>query len=151
MREILFKGKSVDTGEWVEGFYSRVTNNWEQKNVHFITCYKDLSNGETVLTGQHIIDPETIGQYTGLKDKNGVKIFEGDIIEINCYAYEEPEHSFLGIVEVGEFGYGLLDPDGKEGYIFNYLYELRGSYTTTYEVLGYSHDNPEILEVSDNA
>lgn len=78
MREILFKAKRIDNGEWVEGQYCYMLNpkseNGEPKK-HFI-C-----NGTNVFNSE--IDPETICQYTGLTDKNGVKIFEHDKMMID--------------------------------------------------------------------
>lgn len=79
MREILFRGERVDNGEWVEGFYHCVTDNYTQKNRHYITTFKKLDNGEIVLTGQFEVIQETVGQFTELYTFEGKKIFDGDI------------------------------------------------------------------------
>lgn len=77
MREILFKGKRIDNGEWVEGFYFEEIGS-------FI-----IEKPSCVSTHTFLVDPATVGQYTGLTDKNGVKIFEGDIARFECYAIND--------------------------------------------------------------
>lgn len=144
MREILFRGKRKDTSEWVEGFLL------SQKEKYYI-CSKPRMclEGTSAVRGDFYgfeewfkVIPETVGQYTGLKDKNGVKMFEGDIIHVTV----EPPVSGKQVADKYiEYNNGVFILKEK-GYLGVYLCNVLG--WTILEVIGNIHDNPELLEVT---
>ena len=131
MREILFRGKRADTGDWVKGFYIQKPNPFSEDGKPIRHCIIDL------FPFGHDVDPETVGQFTGLLDKNGNQIFEGDVVEYR-------EYGNLAVVW----------DDGAFQLMREYtFYDMLDHYTTVFSVvIGNIHDNPELLEeVSVNA
>ena len=133
MREILFKGKSV-MGKWVEGSYYKQEEYYGDKtDCHIIITSKDNLGNDFALDCA-VCDPDTIGQYTGLTDKNGKKIFEGDIIV--CRSFSGINDFQNSVVEWCELL--LCFRAGK--------HSLYGDFEQEYEVIGNIHDNPELLK-----
>jgi uncharacterized phage protein (TIGR01671 family) len=138
MREILFRGKRVDNGEWVEGYYFKATHHWHNHGVHedWIAVDTIQNGGYCNVRGKYAIIPETIGQFTGLTDKNGKRIFEGDIIKDCDYEYIHSVKYF------GDEDYPAFDcyPDIQfcECNGLSHLVAANAA-----EVIGNIHDNPE--------
>ena len=142
-REILFRGKRTDNGEWVKGFYVCVPD------THYIMTGKfdSLTNG-IINSEAYKVDPDTVGQFTGLTDRNGVKIFEGDIIK---WKYLCNDHLVYQVVyEKGTAGFvtrrNFNNRDGIDCYSDS-VFDDDGDMS---EVIGNIHDNPELLEVSES-
>ena len=138
MREIRFRGKRVDNGEWVFGWVSF------QHNRAFIHS-DDMPYDNAVE-----VDPATVGQFTGLKDKSGREIYEGDIVEVNyTVKYIDPdkqdeEHTAITRVYWNDFRASFALEFHK--FANDDLYRfVRDKYA---EVVGNAHDNPELLEGS---
>ena len=137
MREILFRGKTL-TGRWVEGSYYKQEEFYGSKEDAdvIITSKESLTYDQAL--DYEIVLPKTVGQYTGLTDKNGKKIFEGDVLK---YIDEDGEASYISVIfEDCAFlidDDGIIDTDLLTSYVFLGI-----------EVVGNIHDNPELLKGS---
>ena len=140
-REVLFRGKRVDNGEWIEGFFAK------SGDKTFILIDNDIAVGYVAM--KEVI-AETVGQFTDLTDKNGKKIFEGDIV---CIRYRTGEICCSGDVQ---FSYGVYGAEWLEnkkdksmvggwGQLHN-LRRFDDDIINDIEVIGNIYDNPELLE-----
>ena len=148
MREILFRARTIsedeymDSGEWVEGFYTCF--NGDEHRIY--TGYSETDCGDHYPDWFNVL-PETVGQFTGLTDKNGKKIFEGDIVSTKY--------------KLGRGHYYVFEVYYNENLCHFALTINRGSYTKNkqydwlqltslkankIEVIGNIHDNPELLK-----
>ena len=142
-REIKFRGKSID--EWVYGMLCKVNEGDTEHGepIKYKIQTEEKEYGEYV--NCFITDENTIGQYTGLHDKNGKEIYEGDIVLLDCYYYEEPafDGEFKVIYDNINGMWLLVDLENKDrGFAFG---EIRSYYKAEIEVIGNIYDNPELL------
>ena len=127
MREILFRGKRVDNGKWVEGYYC-VFNDTSHR---IYTGYAEKDCGEYYPDCYEVI-PETVGQYTELPDKNGRPIFEGDIVR-------DAETFYVGKI--------YFDADTARFVIefASFITDFDNYNNGSIEVIGNIYDNPELI------
>ena len=133
MREILFRGKRIFNSKWVEGFMYSQHFPLEFRDDFYIRCYDT----------DYLVLPETVGQYTGLTDRNGKRIFEGDIckfkrfndVHIGKVVFNVTTASFIMWYQpiVGAYGEKATQ-------------KMLLSVCDNIEVVGNIHDNPELLE-----
>ena len=122
MREIKFRGKSLETGEWIFGDLIENQGRFFIYKASSETTFKDDDDGQIVLVAKEV-DQKTVGQYVGIRDATGQKIYDGDIIR-----------DWRGVREVK---FEIFD--NRQGYEI----ELDDS---DLEVIGNIHDNPELLK-----
>ena len=160
MRDYLFRGKRKDNGEWVTGFYVHYD---DTKDNHKDDC--DYIVG--IHTGEHFpffeVIPETVGQYTGLTDKNGVKIFEGDVFKFNDEAWESyytacgTEYDSCEVKNYGVIGFDedrscfdFVQYKFNENSVEADLHENHdiefADFISEFEIIGNIHDNPALLK-----
>lgn len=143
MREILFRGKRTDNGEWAYGYYTKAMYFLNKKEMHIIFEPDVEAFPHCEFTGYEEVIPETVCQFTGLTDKNGRKVFEGDILG-GFLDEDYPEHKTIVTVEWYEYMWvtrqGNCYPDSLE----------ESDVTDWFEVIGNIYDNPELLEVKQN-
>ena len=144
MREILFRGKTLDDGEWIYGYF---VQQYGSNEIY-------LPESDEAGFERHHIDPKTVGQYTGLTDINGKRIYEGDIVTLNLCKKD------ISIVMFGEYkdcnteyddvylGFYIKFDDlavkrycETDGNIMFPLVNLNKKY----EIIGNIYDNPELL------
>ena len=130
MREILFKAKRIDNGEWVEGYVVR------KHGLYFIY---DIVNSESCRQNIYEIDPETLCEFTGRCDKNGKRIWENDILMAHLDE-SYPEDVTYETVEWGVAGWVTHETNSIDR---EYLDEFD---TEHYEVIGNIFDNKELLQ-----
>lgn len=126
-REIKFRGKRIDNGEWVYGDLLQPTE---------ICDIYEIANCESIDGTRYEVIPDTIGQYTGLHDKKGKEIYEGDIVV-------DKEDEVMGEItwneEEASFYFSILYENGT------YEEEKLNDWASVLEVIGNIYDNPELL------
>ncbi len=150
MREILFRGKRYN-GEWVKGYYFKAKQRVDRTT---LCAYISVPHPKLKMipSDDYMVDPDTVSEFTGLCDKKGKRIFEGDIVAVPC---DRRGNEYIGVVEFGEI------PNGDNRYTGFYIKwdnpDIVGSVRCSLlwwrdtkdrylKVIGNKWDNPELLE-----
>lgn len=147
-RQIKFRSKRLDNGEWIYGDLIHI----DKSEIGIVTDYDHWQGCR--------VDPETVGQFIGLLDRNGKEIYEGDIIRIDSHSWLDWKE-FDGVnaeivYDNGTFEarwknpdagkpYPFQNPDDEEDVEAEYVCEFIGNLPNTIEVIGSIHDTPDLL------
>lgn len=141
MREMLFRGKQVGNGKWVLGYYYKAKHYRSDTELcdYIAIPHSNIPNEPS----DHImVVPETVGQYTGLTDKRGRKIFEGDILsaritQLSQYRFEK--ENAVVYFDDEEHNWSVKFSNGNKCRLWTYA-------TSDFYLIGNIHDNPELLK-----
>ena len=136
-REIRFRGKRCSDGKWVYGFYIESKYSWKGHKPHksWIVSNAISNGGFFNILGRYAVKDNTVGQFTGLYDKNGKEIYEGDIVKCNEFVYS---------VMFNDKRFASFGLRRKADVFMHYFGEAMESQQC--EVIGNIHDNPELLK-----
>lgn len=144
MRKIKFRGKTL-SGEWVYGSLIKLDIGYIiLTNEVTVTSNESDERNAVIFSADEIaaVNPETVGQFTGLLDKNGTEVYEGDVVRFT-YTYEKRgyytivSNTYIGIITLNKFYHSCI-MNGKDEY---HIENIRNG-----EVIGNIHDNPELLK-----
>ena len=130
-REILFRGKRTDNGEWVNGYVTRIKHSDDNGNAE---SYYFNALDKSGWVAECVVSAETVGQYTGLTDRNGRKIFDGDII-----LFEKKKYFVVWLDSIASF----VAKPFEEGRCWPCM---NVGTMKEAEVIGNIFDNPELME-----
>lgn len=143
-REILFRGKCVDNGEWIEGNLLTYPSG-DTRIAVTVSGHKNPA----IYGSLEFVIPETVGQYTGLTDKNDKKIFEGDIIKFTTWDCQGSDTQHIGVVKLAYGMWSIWKSSNSEYWGADGAFGLYMVHSgdDEIEVIGNIHENPELLEV----
>ena len=134
MREILFRGKTKVYNKWVYGWYcGKILNH----DMHSTEESSQIIDDKTLYW--HTCEPDTVGQFTGLTDKNGKKIFDGDVV---LYPWNDQDNPEIFTIKFKD-GQFIASPVKETEDYWDFMV---GGYSKEMEIIGNIHDNPELLE-----
>lgn len=138
MREIIFRGKRSDTGEWI---YGDLLHNVDAVKI------REQEQGIQRVAKSFVVILETVGQYTGLTDKNGNRIFEGDVLKMEIKLnYINPLQAPLVFIGVCKFKDGAFGFSKQRAGIEEFTAFSSTTYNVEFEIIGNIHDNADLLK-----
>lgn len=146
MVTLLCRGKQTENNKWVEGYYVCTHNYLDNREIHLMFCDDSTVYPHNEITGTVEVDPKTIGRFTGLTDKNGVKIFEGDVVHLSGDKGTDTRFiNYNALVVFRHGGFCAIDgtPDDYCVCRFDFTSSLNC------EIIGNVYDNLELIEDGD--